>query len=142
VDDAHALAGEGFRLELHFHCPYCHGFEVSGRRLAVLGAGPDRVRLALQLTRFTDDLVVCTDGEPLPRDLAELLAAAGVPVRGEPVTRRRGCASAPTLPAGWAARSCRTAASRWTSWPGPACPGSTRPATWPTASACPGRSPR
>jgi thioredoxin reductase len=184
VDDAHALAGEGFRLELHdgdgvearrlvlatgladelpaidglaalwgrsvFHCPYCHGFEVSGRRLAVLGAGPDRVRLALQLTRFTDDLVVCTDGEPLPRDLAELLAAAGVPVRGEPVTRFEGrkdgqlerivleretpldrdavfiptrCASAPTLPAGWAARSCRTAASRWTSWPGPACPG-------------------
>jgi thioredoxin reductase len=124
VDAAHALAGEGFRLELHdgdavearrlvlatgladelpaidglaalwgrsaFHCPYCHGFEVSGRRLAVLGAGPDRVRLALQLTRFTDDLVVCADGEPLPRDLAELLAAARVPVRGEPVTRFEG----------------------------------------------------
>jgi thioredoxin reductase len=124
VDDASALAGEGFRLELDdgdvvearrlvlatgladelpaidglaalwgrsaFHCPYCHGFEVSGRRLAVLGAGPDRVRLALQLTRFTDDLVVCADGEPLPRDLAELLAAAGVPVRGEPVTRFEG----------------------------------------------------
>jgi thioredoxin reductase len=45
-----------------FHCPYCHGFEASGRRLAVLGAGPDRVRLALQLTRFSDDLVVCANG--------------------------------------------------------------------------------
>ena len=124
VDDALALAGEGFRLELDdgdgvearrlvlatgladelpaidglaalwgrsaFHCPYCHGFEVSGRRLAVLGAGPERVRLALQLTRFTDDLVVCADGEPHPRDQAELLAAAGVPVRGEPVTRFEG----------------------------------------------------
>jgi hypothetical protein len=45
-----------------FHCPYCHGFEVSGRRLAVLGAGPERVRLALHLSRFTDDVVLCTSG--------------------------------------------------------------------------------
>jgi thioredoxin reductase len=73
-----------------FHCPYCHGFEASGRRLAVLGAGPERVRLALQLTRFTDDLVLCADGEPLPRDLAELLAANAVPVRAERVTRFEG----------------------------------------------------
>jgi thioredoxin reductase len=73
-----------------FHCPYCHGFEVSGRRLAVLGAGPERVRLALQLSRFTDDVVLCTNGEPLPRDLAELLAANDTPVRSEPVTRFEG----------------------------------------------------
>jgi thioredoxin reductase len=73
-----------------FHCPYCHGFEASGRRLAVLGAEPERVRLALQLTRFTDDLVLCADGEPLPDDLAKLLAANAVPVRGEPVTRFEG----------------------------------------------------
>jgi thioredoxin reductase len=124
VDDAHALAGGGFRLELAgaervearrlllatglvdelpaidglaalwgrsaFHCPYCHGFETSGRRLAVLGAGPERVRLALQLTRFSDDLVLCAHGEPLDRDLAELLAANRVRVRGEPVARFEG----------------------------------------------------
>jgi thioredoxin reductase len=73
-----------------FHCPYCHGFEASGRRLAVLGAGPERVRLALQLTRFTDDLVLCTNGAPLPGDLGRLLAANGVRVHGEPVTRFEG----------------------------------------------------
>lgn len=73
-----------------FHCPYCHGFETSGRRLAVLGSGPDRVRLALQLTRFSDDLVVCADGQPLDPDLAERLAANGVRVRGEPVRRFEG----------------------------------------------------
>jgi thioredoxin reductase len=73
-----------------FHCPYCHGFEVTGRRLAVLGAAPERVRLALHLTRFTDDLVLCSNGEPLDGDLAELLAGNGVPVRGEPVTRLEG----------------------------------------------------
>jgi thioredoxin reductase len=73
-----------------FHCPYCHGFEASGRRLAVLGAGPDRVRLALQLTRFSDDLVLCADGQPLDGDLAERLAANGVRVLGEPVRRFEG----------------------------------------------------
>jgi thioredoxin reductase len=73
-----------------FHCPYCHGFEVSGRRLAVLGAEPERVRLALQLTRFTDDLVLCTDGEPLDPKLAELLATNGVRVLREPVARFEG----------------------------------------------------
>jgi thioredoxin reductase len=73
-----------------FHCPYCHGFEVSDRCLAVLGAGPERVRLALQLTRFTGDLVLCTNGEPLPHDLAELLAGNGVQVRSEPVVRFEG----------------------------------------------------
>jgi thioredoxin reductase len=124
VDDAHALAEGGFRLQLPgadgvearrlvlatglvdelpaidglaelwgrsaFHCPYCHGFEVSGRRLAVLGTGPERVRLALQLTRFTDDLVLCANGEPLAHDLAELLAGNGVPVRSEAVVRFEG----------------------------------------------------
>ena len=73
-----------------FHCPYCHGFEASGRRLAVLGAGPERVRLALQLTRFSNDLVLCANGQPLDGDLAERLAANGVRVRGEPVTRFEG----------------------------------------------------
>jgi thioredoxin reductase len=73
-----------------FHCPYCHGFEVSDQRLAVLGARPERVRLALRLTRFTDNLVLCTNGEPLPGDLAELLAGNGVQVRSEAVVRFEG----------------------------------------------------
>jgi thioredoxin reductase len=73
-----------------FHCPYCHGFEASGRRLAVLGAGPERVRLALQLTRFSDDVVLCANGQPLDEDLAERLAANGVRVLAEPVTRFEG----------------------------------------------------
>jgi thioredoxin reductase len=73
-----------------FHCPYCHGFEVTGRRLAVLGAGPERVRLALHLTRFSADVVLCTGGEPPPGDLGALLAANDVPVRSEPITRFEG----------------------------------------------------
>jgi len=72
------------------HCPYCHGFEVSGRRVAVLGAGPGYVRLALHLLNFTPDVVLATGAAPLPDGQRDLLAAHGVPVRCEPVARLEG----------------------------------------------------
>ncbi|QFU90571.1 NAD(P)/FAD-dependent oxidoreductase [Amycolatopsis sp. YIM 10] len=69
-----------------FHCPYCHGYENTGQPVAVLGGTPDRALLALQLTRFTDDLVLCTDGPAeLPPPLRSALADRGVPIRTEPV---------------------------------------------------------
>lgn len=70
-----------------FHCPYCHGFEISGQSIAVLGGDPDRIRLALHLSRFSSDVVLCTNG---PADLAspaaQVLSRAGVTVRCEPIT--------------------------------------------------------
>ncbi|MEV5889045.1 NAD(P)/FAD-dependent oxidoreductase [Nonomuraea fuscirosea] len=73
-----------------FHCPYCHGYECTGLPVAVLGAGPARVRLALQLSRFAASVVLCTGGEPLAQDARETLAAYGVAVRCEAVTRLEG----------------------------------------------------
>lgn len=74
-----------------FHCPYCHGFEVSGRPTAVLGAGRGRARLALHLRGITDDVVLCTDG---PSDIDEQTSAAlrrsGVAIREEPIARLAG----------------------------------------------------
>lgn len=72
------------------HCPYCHGFEVSGRRVAVLGAGPGHVRLALHLLRFTTDVVLVTGAAPLPDEQRDLLGTHGVAVRREPVVRLEG----------------------------------------------------
>ncbi|MFC5217820.1 NAD(P)/FAD-dependent oxidoreductase [Streptomyces coerulescens] len=69
-----------------FHCPYCHGYEVTGKNVAVLGAGPDRVRLALQLSRFTGDMVLCTGGEPLEPMLQNVLESNDVTIRTEPLT--------------------------------------------------------
>ncbi|NEW48990.1 NAD(P)/FAD-dependent oxidoreductase [Nocardia cyriacigeorgica] len=64
-----------------FHCPYCHGFEASGRSIAVIGATPDRIRLALHLSRFSSDVALCTDGATdLPEAARGPLAAAGIPV--------------------------------------------------------------
>lgn len=88
LPETEGLAGLWGRSVLH--CPYCHGFEVRDTPLAVLGAEPDRVRLALHLTRFSDDVALLTDG---PADLghaAELLERHGVAVRTEPVARLDG----------------------------------------------------
>jgi thioredoxin reductase len=42
------------------HCPYCHGHEVRGRRLGVLGGTPGAVRFAQIVRQWTDDLVYFT----------------------------------------------------------------------------------
>jgi thioredoxin reductase len=68
-----------------FHCPYCHGFEISGKAVAVIGSEPDRIQLAVHLRRFTADVVLCSNGGELGR-AGGLLTAAGVPVRPEPIT--------------------------------------------------------
>ncbi|MDX2561403.1 NAD(P)/FAD-dependent oxidoreductase [Streptomyces sp. TX20-6-3] len=70
-----------------FHCPYCHGFEASGSRIAVLGAAPERVRLALHLSRFTDDIALCTGGASLEPVMQSVLEANGVAVQCAPVAR-------------------------------------------------------
>jgi len=71
------------------HCPYCHGYEVRDTPLAVLGGTPERVRLALHLTRLSDDVVLCTNGAEPPLDVETrgLLRARGVAVRDERIAR-------------------------------------------------------
>ncbi|GAA3594147.1 NAD(P)/FAD-dependent oxidoreductase [Nonomuraea rosea] len=73
-----------------FHCPYCHGYECTGKRVAVLGAQPGRVRLALQLSRFAADVALCTGGEPLDAASRATLESNGVTVRCEPIARLEG----------------------------------------------------
>src|SRR5688572_14066590 len=67
------------------HCPYCHGYEVRGRALAVLGAGPHQAFIATLLRRYSDDVVLLANGEQASEP--EALAAAGVAVREQPVER-------------------------------------------------------
>ncbi|HEX2203007.1 MAG TPA: NAD(P)/FAD-dependent oxidoreductase, partial [Longimicrobium sp.] len=74
-----------------FHCPYCHGWEVRGRPLAVLGRGDDAMHLVKLLRGWTDDLVLCTDGPAgLDDDARAKLARHGVALREEPVVRLEG----------------------------------------------------
>jgi thioredoxin reductase len=66
-------------------CPYCHGHELSGRPVAVLGSGPHVARVAFLLERIASRLTVLTDGQELDPGLRAQLDAAGVAIRTEPV---------------------------------------------------------
>lgn len=74
-----------------FHCPFCHGWEVHGRPLGVLGGDAAGLHRALLLRMWSEDVVLFTDGpaEHGPAD-AERLATAGVAVDERRVARVRG----------------------------------------------------
>jgi thioredoxin reductase len=45
-----------------FHCPYCDGWELRDQPLAIYGRGARGLGLSLELTAWSRDLVLCTDG--------------------------------------------------------------------------------
>ena len=74
-----------------FHCPYCDGWEVRDQPLAVYGRGARGLGLALELTGWSRDVVLCTDGPPeLEADDVARLTRNGIAVRDEPVVRLEG----------------------------------------------------
>jgi thioredoxin reductase len=83
IDGFRELYGRGV-----FHCPYCDGWEHRDRPLAIYGKGQRGLGLALELTVWSRDLVLCTDGpsEIEDRDL-ERLARNGIEVREERIAR-------------------------------------------------------
>lgn len=74
-----------------FHCPYCDGWEVRDERLAVLGKGEKGYGLSLELTAWSRDILLCTNGPAgiEPRKL-ERLARNGISVREDKVSRLEG----------------------------------------------------
>ncbi|MET0999113.1 MAG: NAD(P)/FAD-dependent oxidoreductase, partial [Marmoricola sp.] len=62
------------------HCPYCHGWEVRGQAIAVLGVSPMSVHQALLFSQLTDDLTLVTHDFDPDEESRRLLAAAGVAV--------------------------------------------------------------
>jgi thioredoxin reductase len=72
------------------HCIYCHGYERIGAAVAVLAVPPYGLHQALHLTRFSDDVVACTNAAVLPDELRELLARHGVALREEKLIRLEG----------------------------------------------------
>jgi thioredoxin reductase len=74
-----------------FHCPYCDGWEVRDQPLAVYGRGDKGYGLSLELTAWTRDILLCTDGPPeMDADQHERLSRNGVRVREERVRRLEG----------------------------------------------------
>ncbi|MGO4597404.1 NAD(P)/FAD-dependent oxidoreductase [Terrabacter sp. 2RAF25] len=53
--------------DLVAHCPFCHGHELSGGRIGIVGAAI-APHMSAMLRRIASELVVFSDGEPLPED--------------------------------------------------------------------------
>jgi thioredoxin reductase len=74
-----------------FHCPYCDGWELREQPLATYGRGKDGLDLALALTTWSDDIVLCTDGRSwLSGADLRLLARRGVAVSEERIDHLEG----------------------------------------------------
>jgi len=73
------------------HCPFCHGWEVRGRTVAVLSTGPMTAHAAVMWRQVSDDVVVLAHTGPgLTDEQREELAAVGVRVVEGEVTRLEG----------------------------------------------------
>jgi thioredoxin reductase len=74
-----------------FHCPFCHGYETTGKTLAVINNGPEAMLAAYVRDRFSADVVLCTNGPSvLPGPVAAVLAARGVTVVETPIVAVEG----------------------------------------------------
>jgi thioredoxin reductase len=74
-----------------FHCPYCDGWEHRDQPIAIYGRKDHGSGLALELTGWSNDLVLCTDG---PAELSEeergQLAGHDIAIREERISRLEG----------------------------------------------------
>lgn len=71
-------------------CPDCDGYDARGKKIVVIGNGRRAVGLALNLTTWTSDIIICTNGRPPDLDepeYCEKLDALNIPVLTQPISR-------------------------------------------------------
>lgn len=71
-------------------CPDCDGWECRGRKTVVIGSGRRAVGMALNLTTWTREVMICTNGAPADMDEAEYcdkLQANEIPVLTDRIER-------------------------------------------------------
>lgn len=80
VDHLPDIAGiEEFYGHNLFHCPYCDGWEIQDQPIAVYGSETGDCEFALELTCWSNDIVLCIDGGPFPSpEHLEHLARHGI----------------------------------------------------------------
>ena len=69
------------------HCPFCHGYEVRGQRIAVLGTGPNSVHHALMFRSLSERVTFFRQDLDLDEVQWERLAGRGIAVVDGPVGR-------------------------------------------------------
>jgi len=74
-----------------FHCPYCDGWEIRDQPIAIYGQEHRGIGLSLELTAWSRDLVLCTDGPGgIGGDDRARLARNGIRIREERVAALEG----------------------------------------------------
>ena len=70
-------------------CPDCDGYETRNCKTVVIGSGRKAVGMALSLTTWTEEIVICTNGERASIDAKNLdkLKTLNIPVLTEPINR-------------------------------------------------------
>lgn len=69
-----------------FHCPYCDGYEVRGKPIAVYGTSEDVLHLVMMIRNLTDELTLCTNAQWTPSTAqSNRLARHGIQVVGHPI---------------------------------------------------------
>lgn len=63
-------------------CPDCDGYDTRGKKVVVIASGRNAAGMALNLTTWTRDIVICTNGRPPDLDEAQCmkLDALNIPV--------------------------------------------------------------
>lgn len=69
-------------------CPDCDGYETRDKKTVVVGVGRKAVGMALALTTWTRQIVICTNGEApdLKQTLLDQLKSLNIPVLDQPIT--------------------------------------------------------
>jgi thioredoxin reductase len=69
-------------------CPDCDGYETRDKKTIVIGTGRKAVGMALALTTWTKQNVICTNGEPpdLKQELLDILKPLNIPVLDSAIT--------------------------------------------------------
>jgi thioredoxin reductase (NADPH) len=68
-------------------CPDCDGYETRDKKTVVVGKGRKAVGMALALTTWTREIVICTNGEPpdMEQKLLDQVKLLNIPVLDEPI---------------------------------------------------------
>ena len=64
------------------HCPDCDGYETRGQQTVVVGHGRKAAALALALSNWTDQIIICTNGNDahLEQQMCDKLKALNIPI--------------------------------------------------------------
>jgi thioredoxin reductase len=68
-------------------CPDCDGYEARDKKTVIVGKGRKAVGMALSLTTWTRQIVICTNGEApdMEQKLLDQLKLLNIPVLDEPI---------------------------------------------------------